>query len=204
VLLWSLKVTEIAFGTSDFGTRYLSNRATYALSNWWETTHCKSTFSSYNQKYWKLCFGSFPFHPCNIWSAVYMQKHLRTTIIHFWAQKLCKDVHTHGYLDQCGTTRVNRYPKKHSPTHTNHGDQSSLISFLHLIRSMASSLFNLCAWQIFFHNLSASFLWSPAWPGTLHFILHTSLHPITVLPSQHTPIPSQPVLRVCMHTCLRV
>jgi len=30
--------------------------------------------------------------------------------------------------------------------------------------------------------------------GTLHFILHTFLHPIIVFFSQHMPIPSQPVL----------
>jgi len=33
---------------------------------------------------------------------------------------------------------------------------------------------------VFFHNLSPSFLWSASWPGTLHFILHTFLHPIIV------------------------
>ena len=33
-----------------------------------------------------------------------------------------------------------------------------------------------------------------SWPGTLHFILHTFLHPIIVFFSQHMPIPSQPVL----------
>ena len=48
-----------------------------------------------------------------------------------------------------GTTGVSWYQKKHSPTHTYHGDQSSLICFFHLIRSMASSLFTLCAWQSF-------------------------------------------------------
>jgi len=47
---------------------------------------------------------------------------------------------------------------------------------------------------IFFHNLSPSFLCSTSWPGTLHFILHTFLHPIIVFFSQHMPIPSQPVL----------
>jgi len=30
---------------------------------------------------------------------------------------------------------------------------------------------------IFFHNLSPSFHWSTSWLGTLHFILHTFLHP---------------------------
>jgi len=27
---------------------------------------------------------------------------------------------------------------------------------------------------VFFHNLSPSFLWSTSWPGTLHFMYHTS------------------------------
>jgi len=48
-----------------------------------------------------------------------------------------------------GTTRVSRYQKKHSPTHTCCGHQSSLICFLHLLRSVASSLFSLHAWQSF-------------------------------------------------------
>jgi len=43
------------------------------------------------------------------------------------------------------TTRVSWYLKKHSPTLT-YG-QSSLICLLHLLWSMASSLFNLRAWQ---------------------------------------------------------
>ena len=37
----------------------------------------------------------------------------------------------------------------HSLTHTYHGHQSSLICFIHLIWSMASSLFNPRAWQSF-------------------------------------------------------
>jgi len=46
---------------------------------------------------------------------------------------------------------------------------------------------------VFLHNLWPNFLWSTSWPGTLHFILHTFLHPIIVFFSQHMPIPSQPV-----------
>jgi len=33
---------------------------------------------------------------------------------------------------------------------------------------------------VFFHNLSPSFLWSTSWPGILHFILRTFLHPIII------------------------
>jgi len=47
------------------------------------------------------------------------------------------------------TTRVNWHQNKHSPTHTYPDHQSSFICFLHLQRSIASSLFNLCAWQSF-------------------------------------------------------
>ena len=46
-----------------------------------------------------------------------------------------------------GTTRVGRYQKEHSPTHTHPDHRASFIIFLHLQWSMASSLFNLRAWQ---------------------------------------------------------
>jgi len=41
---------------------------------------------------------------------------------------------------------------------------------------------------------SPSFLWFTSWPGILHFILHSFLHPIIVFFSQHMPISPQPVL----------
>ena len=46
-----------------------------------------------------------------------------------------------------GTTRVGRYQQKPSPTHTHPDHRTSFINFLHLQRSMASSLFSLRAWQ---------------------------------------------------------
>jgi len=75
------------------------------------------------------------------------------------------------------TTRLSRKPKNHSSTHTYRGYQSSLICFIHLLRSMASSVQFMCL-TVFFHHLSPSFLWFTSWPGTFHFILHTFLHPI--------------------------
>jgi len=65
------------------------------------------------------------------------------------ASSLCL-LHTHtqpfnGLLS--GTTRVGRYQKKHSPAHTHPDHRTSFIIFLHLQRSMASSLFILRAWQ---------------------------------------------------------
>jgi len=47
---------------------------------------------------------------------------------------------------------------------------------------------------IFLLNLSPRPLWSTSWSGALHFILHTFLHPISVLLPQHMPIPSQLIL----------
>jgi len=46
-------------------------------------------------------------------------------------------------------TQVSQYQKKHSPTHTYPDHLSSFTSCLHLLRSRASSLFNLHAWQSF-------------------------------------------------------
>jgi len=92
-----------------------------------------------------------------------------------------------------GATRVSWYQKKHSLTH--HPDHHPIfISFFHLLQSIASSLFKLCAWQPFLHNLSRRPLWSTSWSGALHLIFHTFLHPISFFFSQHIPIPSQPVL----------
>jgi len=72
---------------------------------------------------------------------------------------------------------VINHPNPLSPSTTNHG--------ILRIQSTCSA--------VFFHNLSPSFLWSTSWRGTLHFILHTFLHPIIIFFSQHMPIPSQPV-----------
>ena len=61
--------------------------------------------------------------------------------------------HTHNHFPALwiltGTTRVCQYQKKHSPTHTYRGHQSSLNYFIHLLRSMTSSLFNPRTWQSF-------------------------------------------------------
>ena len=46
-----------------------------------------------------------------------------------------------------GTTQVGQYQKKHSPTHTHPGHRTSFINFLYLLRSIASSVFSLHAWQ---------------------------------------------------------
>jgi len=55
------------------------------------------------------------------------------------------------YSPLSGNTRVSQYQKKHSPTH--HPDHHPIfISFFHLPRSIASSLFKLRAWQSFFRG----------------------------------------------------
>ena len=45
-----------------------------------------------------------------------------------------------------GTTWASRYQKKQSPTHTHPDHRTSFINFLHLLRSIASSLFSLRVW----------------------------------------------------------
>jgi len=67
-----------------------------------------------------------------------------------------------------GTSRVSRYQKKHSPAHTYRRRQSSLICFIHLIRSIASSVFNLCTWQSFSAISKFSLVYLLAWYPPFH------------------------------------
>jgi len=58
--------------------------------------------------------------------------------------------HTQPFYGPVDSVRDNPVSQnKHSPTHTYRGHQSFLICFVHLIRSMASSVFNPHAWQSF-------------------------------------------------------
>ena len=71
-----------------------------------------------------------------------------------------------------GTTPVGRYQKKYAPAHAHPGQRTSFITFLHLQRSMASSLFGLRAWQssLLSDNLFPGPLWSSPWSWALNFI----------------------------------
>jgi len=74
------------------------------------------------------------------WETIIVNCVYRYSVNHFWAN---------AYYSHFTVLWLCRYQKKHSPTHTYRGHQSSLICFLHLLWSMASSLFNSCAWQSF-------------------------------------------------------
>jgi len=79
-------------------------------------------------------------------------------------------------LPRWAGTRRNIHPLTR---HIHPDHQTSFINYIHLLRSIASSLFNLRAWQ----SSSTTFLqspdslWSSSWSETLYFILHTFLHP---------------------------
>jgi len=60
------------------------------------------------------------------------------------------------------------HQKKQSPTHTYRGHQSSLICLLHILRSTASSLFNLHAWQSFSTISKFSLIYLLAWHPQRH------------------------------------
>jgi len=95
-----------------------------------------------------------------------------------------------------GTTQVSWYQKKHSPTHTYHDHQPSFIIFPHLLRSVPSSLFNLCAWKSLY-NLCPSPLWSTSCSGTLH-TPHISSPNHCLLFAAHTNATNSAiVLRLC-------
>ena len=97
----------------------------------------------------------------------------------------CRITHTqpfNGLLS--GTTRVRRYQKKHSPTHTHPDHRTSFIIFLHLQWSMASSLFS-------YMNV-----WVQAWQSSLTTSLQVLFGlPLGLLaldPQLHTPCISSP------------
>ena len=74
-----------------------------------------------------------------------------------------------------GTTQVGWYQKKQSPTPIHPDHQTSFINFLHLLRSIASSLFSLRAWQSF----SATFVHVLVWSPLLHTLCF--LHPVIII-----------------------
>jgi len=130
----------------------------------------------------------------NLWTTISLHQHF----LH-WPKK-SHDGHISATWQQqqpfygplSGTTRVRWYQKKYSPTH--HPDHHPIfISFFHLPRSIASSLFKLRAWQSFC-TTSLHVLFGVPLAGALHLIFHTLLHAVSVFFSQHVPIPSQPVL----------
>jgi len=110
-------------------------------------------------------------------------------ILKWWTQKSERSVvfftfrklfNTHRHFTALwilsGPTRVSRYHKiLHPLTSTvviNHPYLLPPSITIHGILSV-----QLTCLTVFFHNLSPSVLWSTSWPGTIHFILHTFLHP---------------------------
>jgi len=92
------------------------------------------------------------------------------------------------FLSTSGDLTIRRH-KADFIAHTQPDHRTSFIIFLHLQRSMASSLLT-----ILLDNLSPGPGWSSSWSWTLNFICHTFLHPIIIVFLQHMPIPTQPVL----------
>jgi len=84
-----------------------------------------------------------------------------------------------------------------------HVHQTSFINFLHLLWSIASSLFNLRAWQSFSH-LCPGPLWSSSWLWTLYFILCAFLHSIIIFFAtySHTAATGFAVIPVLCHLFL--
>ena len=76
-----------------------------------------------------------------------------------------------------GTTRVGRYQKKHSPTHTHPDHQTSFINFLHLLQSIAFSLFSSHYLQCFLQCKCLTVLFGNLSPGL--FGLSLGLGPST-------------------------
>jgi len=114
---------------------------------------------------------------------------------------IIKATHTHTYTQPFygSLDFVRNNPGEPVPEETfahSHLSWSSIVSYLLHPSNTTYSILpvqSTCL-TVILHNLSPSFLWSTSRPGTLHFILHTFLHPIIVFFLQNMPIPSQPIL----------
>jgi len=91
---------------------------------------------------------------------------------------VCTNTQQLFYGTLSGTSQVSQYQKKHSPTLTYHDHQQSFISLIAIIHSIIP-VQSACS-TIFLHNFTSSFLWPISGSGTLHFILHTFLHPVII------------------------
>ena len=94
----------------------------------------------------------------------------------YWEKHWFLNAHTQPFNGRwSGTTRVGRYQKKHSPTHTHPDHRTSFIIFLHLQRSMASYLFSLRAWQSSrTTSLQVLFGLGPSTSYSMHFFTQSS------------------------------
>jgi len=97
-------------------------------------------------------------------------------------------IHTQPFYGCMGFVRDNPGELVPEETFTHfHLSWSLIISYLLHQSTTIHDIFPVQSMRltVFFHNLSLSFLWSTSSPGTIHFILHTFLHPIIVFFSQH-------------------
>ena len=105
--------------------------------------------------------------------------HAEICLCHFMKHGLWPVKYTRTQHPLSGTTWVGWYQNKHIHTHTDPDHQTSIINFLHPLWSVASSLFNLRAWQ---YSLTTSFqvlfdLPLGLWPSAsypIHFFTQSS------------------------------
>ena len=85
----------------------------------------------------------------NEWTPLYSQQHAerKKKYNNYTTQGCNNNINNHLTAVCPGQPGVGRYQKKHSLAHTHPGQRTSFITFLHLQRSTASSLFSLRAWQ---------------------------------------------------------
>ena len=107
----------------------------------------------------------------------------KTCVLSALGYASCCFCYTHTHVPVSGplsrTTRAGWYQKKCSPTHTHPDHHTSFINFLHLLWSIASSLFNLLALQSF-STTSLQFLFGlplglgPSTSYSVHFFTQSS------------------------------
>ena len=157
--------------------KFLLSLRTLPINLWHRITAAAKYHQLRSSQYTVLLDRIFPSLICQ-WETHFqtISKHICKVMTHAHAH-----AHAHAHTQPfngllSGTTRVGRYQKKYSPTHTHPDHRTSFIIFLHLQRSMTSSLFSLRA---------DSPLGQPLSRSSLVFLLALD-------PQLHTPCISSP------------
>ena len=108
--------------------------------------------------------------------------------------------HTHDRLTAFGPGQPGRPVPEETLTHSHPSWSSDILYHLPPFTAINGILFvHFTRLTVLSYNLSPGPLWSSSWSWTLDFILHTFLHTVIVIFSQHMTVPAQPVL--LQHEC---
>ena len=160
---------------------HTERQTTYGCWSWLKTPICRAASSACSCRTWSSINASVTSSQHTL-STIPPQNYLHI-MLYIWKSR------------QNGVTNPGRLVLEETRTHSHPTWSSDILYHLPPFTTIHGVLFvHFTCLTILLDNLSPGPLWSSSWSWTLNFILHTFLHPIHIIFSQHVPIPTQPVL----------